>query len=201
AAHLPEALRAADQALRDRQSGQVDIFGASLGAPIAIQMPPPVAEWPVALRLAGERDTLGHYISGHPTDAWRELLADATTCPIGEIDKHFRPPARNGNGEGRRRFAEQQGFTLAGSVIAVRKQGDNRAFVSVEDHSGRFEAVLYRETLAEYGELVARDAILVFSGGLGIDDFSGGYQLRVQSVMTLETACEQRARVLRLVLN
>jgi len=201
AAHLPEALRAAEQALRDRQSGQVDIFGASPDAPITIPMPPPVPEWPIALRLSGERETLGHYISGHPTDAWRDLLTEVTTCPIGEIDKHFRPPARNGNGDGRRRFTEQQGFTLAGSVVAIRKQGDSRAFVSVEDHSGRFEAVLYREALADYGALVTRDAILVFTGGLSADDFSGGYQLRVQSVMPLDTACEQRVRVLRLVVD
>jgi DNA polymerase-3 subunit alpha len=41
----------------------------------------------------------------------------------------------------------------------------------------------------------------VFEGGLGIDDFSGGYQLRVQQVSTIEAACERRARVLRLRLN
>ena len=84
---------------------------------------------------------------------------------------------------------------------ALRKQGDNRAFVTVEDFSGRFEAVLYRETWIEYGPLLTRDAILVFEGGLSIDDFSGGYQVRVQHVSTIEAACERRARLLRLRLN
>ena len=200
-AQLPEAMRAAEQELRNRQSGQVDIFGASAGAPIAVQMPPDAPDWPVAQRLAGERDTLGYYLSGHPTDAWRELIAEVTTCPIGDIDQHFRAPSKTAQGERRSRFVDLQPFTLAGSVIGIRKQGDSRAFVTVEDYSGKFEAVLYREAWNDYGALLTRDAILVFEGGLSLDDFSGGYQVRVQSVATMETACERRARVLRLRLN
>jgi DNA polymerase-3 subunit alpha len=41
----------------------------------------------------------------------------------------------------------------------------------------------------------------VFEGGLGVDEFTGGYQMRVQAVSTIEAACERRARVLRLRLN
>ncbi len=199
--HLPEAVRAADQALHDRQSGQVDIFGASTGAPIVVELPPAVPEWPLAQVLAGERDRLGHYLSGHPTDAWREVIAGLASCTIGDIERHFRAPARADPGDRRSRYTDLQPFTLAGQVVAIRKQGDSRAFVTVEDHCGRFEAVFYRETWADYGELITRDAILVFEGGLAVDDFSGGYQLRVQSVATLDTACEQRARALHLRLN
>ncbi|RYD15266.1 MAG: DNA polymerase III subunit alpha [Lysobacteraceae bacterium] len=196
-AQLPEAMRAAEQQARDAQAGQNDMFGAAMPTAASTLALPQVDEWPIAQRLAGERDTLGHYLSGHPTDAWRDLLTPVTTCAIGDIDKHYKPPAR----EGRQRFADMQSFALAGSVVALRKQGDNRAFVTVEDGSGRFEAVLYRETWIEYGPLLTRDAILVFEGGLGLDDFSGGFQLRVQQVSTIEAACERRARLVRLRLN
>jgi DNA polymerase-3 subunit alpha len=196
AAQLPEAMRAAEQQARDALAGQNDMFGAaSPAAPVLVL--PEVDEWPIAQRLSGERDSLGYYLSGHPTDAWRDVLAGVTSCPIGEIDKHYRPaPVREG-----RRFADLQPFTLAGSVVGLRKQGDNRAFVTVEDFSGKFEAVLYRESWIEYGPLLTRDALLVFDGGLSVDDFSGGYQLRVNGVLTLEAACEKRARLLRLRLN
>jgi len=192
---LPEAVRAADQHARNAQAGQNDMFGAA--SPVAMRLELPEAEdWPAERRLAGERDTLGHYLSGHPTDAWRDLLANVTSCPIGEIDKHHRPP----QGE-RSRFADRQAFTLAGSVLGLRKQGDSRAFVQVEDFSGRFEAVLYREVWTEFAPLITRDAVLVFEGTLSIDDFSGGYQLRTQRVGTIESACEQRTRVLRVRVN
>jgi DNA polymerase-3 subunit alpha len=193
---LPECMRAAEQQVRSAQSGHDDMFGTS--SPIAPTLAlAEVDEWPAAQRLAGERDTLGYYLSGHPTDTWRELIAAVATCPIGELDKHYKPSAR----EGRSRFADLQQVALAGSVIGLRKQGDSRAFVTVEDFSGKFEAVLYRETWVEYGPLLTRDAILVFEGGLSVDEFSGGYQLRVNSVSTIESACERRARLLRLRLN
>ncbi len=197
AAQLPEAMRAAEQCARDAQTGQFDIFGSST-APVAAPALalPSVPEWPIAQRLAGERDTLGHYLSGHPADAWRALFARLTTCPIGDLAKHYKPPR-----EGRLRQSELPQFILAGSVVALRKQGENRAFVSVEDGTGKFEALLYRETWLEYGALLTRDAMLVFEGGLSIDDFTGGYQLRVNSVATIDTACEKRARALQLKLN
>ena len=197
-AQLPECLRAAEQEARAAEAGQFDIFGAAPASATktALELPE-VEEWPVAQRLAGERDTLGYYLSGHPTDAWRDVLAAVATCPIGELDRVHKPSQR----EGRSRYGDQQQVALAGSVVALRKQGDNRAFVTVEDWSGRFEAVLYRETWIEYGPLLTRDAILVFEGGVSLDDFSGGHQLRVNAITTLDAACERRARLLRLRLN
>jgi DNA polymerase-3 subunit alpha len=163
---------------------------------------PQAEDWPVERRLAGERETLGHYLSGHPTDAWRELIAKVATCPIGEIDRHHSMSKKGGaQGERRHRFADLQPFVLIGSVIAIRKQGDSRAFVQVEDFSGKFEAVLYRETWIEFGPLLTRDAILMFEGGLSIDDFSGGYQLRTQRITAIATVCERQARLLRLHCN
>ena len=194
-AQLPEAMRAAEQSARDAQAGQNDMFGNSSAAVTTLELTE-VEDWPADRRLAGERDTLGHYLSGHPTDAWRELLGRVATCPIGEVGKLYKPQ------EGRGRYGGgQQGFTLAGSVLSLRKQGESRAFVQVEDFSGRFEAVLYRETWGEFAPLITRDAILVFEGSLAIDDFSGNYQLRTQRVSTIESACERQARVLRVRVN
>ena len=194
-AQLPEAMRAADQQAKNALAGQNDMFGAASPAAVVIELVE-VEDWPAERRLAGERDTLGHYLSGHPTDVWRDLLSRVVSCPIGELEKHHKPQ------EGRSRFAGGgQSFTLAGSVLGMRKQGESRAFVQVEDHSGRFEAVLYREAWSEFAPLLSRDAILVFEGSLSIDDFSGNYQLRTQRVSTIESACERQARLLRVRVN
>lgn len=194
-AQLPEAMRAAEQSARDAQAGQNDMFGSSTAAATTLERIE-LEDWPAERRLAGERDTLGHYLSGHPTDAWRDLLARVTTCPIGDIGRLCKPQ------EGRARYAGGgQAFTLAGSVLSLRKQGESRAFVQVEDFSGRFEAILYREAWSEYAPLLTRDAILVFEGSLSIDDFTGNFQMRTQRVATIESACERQARVLRLRVN
>jgi len=201
-AQLPECMRAAEQAARDALAGQNDMFGASSAAAATPLQLPSAEEWPDEQRLAGERDTLGHYLSGHPTDVWRELIAKFATCPIGEIDKHYNAPKKNPAQPDRRvRFADMPQFTLIGSVVGIRKQGEARAFVQIEDFSGKFEAVLYAETWMQYRELLTRDAIVVVEGGLSIDEFSGGYQIRTQRVSGIGSVCERQARLLRVQLN
>ncbi|MEO7198935.1 MAG: DNA polymerase III subunit alpha [Dokdonella sp.] len=195
-AQVPEAMKAADQHARNSAIGQHDIFGGGPSAPGEIALAT-VPDWPIARTLAGERDTLGHYLSGHPTDAWRSLLGRVTTCALGDLDKHHKPP----QGERRSRFADQPGMVLGGSVVGIRKQGESRAFVQVEDFSGKFEAVLYREAWQEFGALLSRDAILVFEGSLSVDDFSGNFQLRTQRVNTIEAMYERQAGLLTLRLH
>ena len=195
-AQLPAAMRAAEQTARDAQAGQNDMFGAASPVARRIELVE-VEDWPVEQQLGGERETLGHYLSGHPTDAWRDLIARIATCPIGELDKHYKapPPDRQF------RYADQQGFTLIGAVMGLRKQGDSRVFVQVEDFSGKFEAILYREAWVEFGPLLTRDAILLFEGAISVDEFVGGYRMRTQRISAINAACERHARLLRLRLN
>ena len=158
-----------------------------------------VAVYPMPRRFVRAAEAYAEYGFDEFHDA-RELGIEWETTDLQLVDK-VEEIHRRLRAEDDRPLFLMQAFTLAGSVVSLRKQGDNRAFVTVEDGSGKFEAVLYRETWIEFGPLLTRDAILVFEGGLSIDDFSGGYQLRVQNVATLEAACERRARVLRLRLN
>ncbi|HZX91315.1 MAG TPA: DNA polymerase III subunit alpha [Rudaea sp.] len=195
-AQLPSAMRAAEQHARDAQAGQNDMFGAASPAAPKLELPE-VDDWPIDQSLAGERETLGHYLSGHPTDVWRDLIAKAATCPIGEIDKHYKPPPP----DRQFRYADQQSFTLVGAVMGIRKQGDSRVFVQVEDFSGKFEAILYREAWIEFGPLLTRDAILVFEGAVQADDFSGGFRMRTQHIASINSVCERQTKVLRLRLN
>jgi len=195
-AQLPAAVKAAEQAARDIQAGQNDMFGAASPAAPKLVLPE-VDPWPIEQSLAGERDTLGHYLSGHPTDAWRDLIAKAATCPIGEIDKHYKAPPP----ERQFRYADQQSFTLVGAVMGIRKQGDSRVFVQVEDFSGKFEAILYREAWVEFGPLLTRDAILMFEGPVSADDFSGGFRMRTQRIASIGSVCERQAKVVRLRVN
>ena len=76
-AQLPEAMRAAEQQARDAQAGQNDMFGGGSAAPVKLDLIE-VEEWPIARKLGGERDTLGYYLSGHPTDAWRDQIGRAS---------------------------------------------------------------------------------------------------------------------------
>ena len=203
---LPDAIKAAEQHLRDRQSGQNDMFGAPMGmaAPVVHVDLPIAPEWPLEQKLQGERDTLGHYLSGHPTDPWREELAQLATCPLGEIADRYQPPRprKNDGDDNRFRRGPDTPWTVAGMVVAVRKRGDSDAFVRLEDGTGSIEVSFFGELYQQVAPLLTRDELLVVEGGLRIDDFSGGgFQVRARSAMSLADACRRYARLLRVKVN
>jgi len=201
---VPEAMKAAEQQARDAETGQNDMFsmiamGSGSFSSKKMNLTPltVVAEWPLQQRLVGERETLGHYLSGHPTEAWRELLVQLADAPIGEIARLYKPPPP----EQRRGRFNDQPFVVAGMVTSQRNRGDSMAFVQLEDWSGRIEVSLFREVYTEFRALLTRDAMLVVEGGLSLDEYSGGFQLRARRVSTLNAACERQARLLRVKLN
>ena len=205
-AQLPNAMRAAEQGLRDRQSGQNDMFGVSTtsAAPMLEVELPSVPPWPLEQILHGERATLGHYLSGHPTDPWKDELAQLSTCPLGEISVRYQPPRpRKENEDGNRfRRGPDTPWTIAGMVCVVRKRGDSEAFVRIEDGTGSIEVSFFGELYQQVAPLLTRDSMLVVEGGLRIDDFSGGgFQLRARNACSLADACRKHARLLQLKLD
>src|SRR5690606_7280236 len=83
---LPEVLKATEQMVREREAGQESLFGgfAEPASPARIELPE-ASEWPLAQKLAGERDTLGHYLSGHPLDPYRDELAALVGSDLGQL--------------------------------------------------------------------------------------------------------------------
>lgn len=203
--HVPEAMKAADQDAKNRAAGQVDIFGQGAGKPVAIQLSGSVPEWPLEQLLHGERETLGHYLSGHPTDPWADTLAQLASCPIGEIPERYQPPRprRQDDDENANRFRRtpETPWTVAGMVVSMRKRGDSDAFVRIEDATGQIECSFFREVFTEAAPLLTRDQLIIVEGGLRFDDFAGGYQLRARRAYSLSNACEHYARLLRVKVN
>jgi len=196
--YLPEAVRAAEQHLRNEQAGQIDIFGQAATTPVA----PPIEvlpEWPLLRRLNGERETLGFFLSGHPADACKDWLKQLTTCPVGQVEQAWRV----GQNQAERVRGRLELPIVLGGVVpaAMRRRGDSMAFAAIEDSSGRIEVALYRDTLNDFGALLSKDELVIIEGGLSPDEFSGGFQLKAKRVFTLAQALERFSRGLRLRLN
>jgi DNA polymerase-3 subunit alpha len=202
-AQLPECTRAAEQHARNSLAGQHDMFGATSSAPAPTHALVTVEDWSPEQKLAGERETLGHYLSGHPTDTYRALMTQLATCPIGEIPQKFQPPKprKSDDGENRFRRPMETPWIAAGQLVDLRKRGDTMAFAQLEDWSGRIELSFFRDTFLEFGAMLTRDAFLLAEGGLAYDEFSGGLRIRVKRLMTLNEAVERHARAFHLTLN
>jgi DNA polymerase-3 subunit alpha len=194
---LPAAMQAAEQHSRAQAAGQVDLFGLAAAAPAASEEAEAAVEslpeWSEPVRLAGERETLGLYLTGHPiTEFERELapivsgrIADVGGArPVGAGDGTWRGPGRT--------------VTVAGLVLEIRKRG-NRTSCVLDDRSGRIEVTLFDDVYQQYRALIARDAILVVEGALRFDDFADDWRIAARRIIDVAQARELYAR--RLVLR
>lgn len=178
---LERAMQSAEREARDAEAGQSDLFGA---AGPAVEAWPDVPEYAMDRRLAGERDTLGIFLSGHPIDPHEAELAHLTAGPLAGVASQS---------EGVRR--------VAGLVAAVRtlysKQG-RMAFVKIEDNSGRLEVMVRAGLLAEDRALppdrrrLAKDRIVVVEGKM--EENRGERSLRADALYGLDEARGRFAR-------
>ncbi|WP_114818848.1 DNA polymerase III subunit alpha, partial [Vibrio cholerae] len=74
-ASVDDAVRAASQHHQAEAFGQADMFGVLTDAPEEVEQKyTQVPEWPEKVRLEGERETLGLYLTGHPVDEYLKEL-------------------------------------------------------------------------------------------------------------------------------
>ncbi|SFD06811.1 DNA polymerase III, alpha subunit [Thiohalospira halophila DSM 15071] len=184
-ATLPEALSLADQASRNAAAGQNDLFGlepAAAVTPAATE----VADYSDDERLRGEKETLGLYLTGHPVDRYDAELNALTTARLADL----------GSCVGQR-------VVVAGLVIGLStrrpKNADadrpgKMAFLTLDDRTGRLETIVFPEAWEQHRHHVGRDQLVVATGALEEDDYTGGLRLTVDELMDIEQA---RTRFLR----
>ena len=193
---LPEALKATEQLAREREAGQVSLFGAVESAAPALDIHlPETHDWPLAEKLRHERETLGFYLSGHPMDPYRDDLIGVTGFHLGQLEKIWSERAE----DEKRGWRPEKTVVLAGQVTGMRRKGESQAFVQLEDGRGRIECAFFAETFTEYAALLTRDRILIIEGGLREDEFSGGFSLRARRCWDYSQVCATQA--LRLALR
>jgi DNA polymerase III subunit alpha len=194
---LPEVLKATEQLAREREAGQVSLFGGAAAEPeLHIELPES-DDWPLLQKLQGERDTLGHYLSGHPLDPYRDELRGLVGHDLGDLDRLWsdRPETE------RHGWRQETTVIVAGQVTGMRKRGDSQAFVQLEDGRGRIECAFFAEAYHQFAHLLTRDRILVVEGGLREDEFSGGFSLRARRCWDYVQVCTQHAQKLSVKLD
>ena len=177
AAALDDAIKAAQQSTTNANLGMMDMFGEAFSEPEAGDVYADyrqVRDWSDKERLAGEKDTLGLYLTGHPIDEYEQELARFVSTRIRDL-KPSREPQR-----------------VAGLVVAMRtmksKRGDTMAFVTLDDRTGRIEASLFGELFDQVRSRLDTDQVLIVEGEVQSDDYSGGLRLRGKDVTAMVDA-------------
>ena len=177
---LTDALLAAEQLARDSSTGQNDMFGTALREGGAESRFKEGSEWSEDERLAGEKETLGLYLTGHPIARFEpELKRIAGTKLSG-----LRPLVG-------------QTRTVAGLVAGVRTlntRNGRMAIVTLDDRTARVEVRVFAELLAGCREILEKDRLLVVEGEIVIDEFSGDCSVVANAVDDVVSARERHAR-------
>ncbi len=193
---LPEQLVEAEQYQADREAGQASLFSPVAPSPHPVdarRQASPIPAWTTRQRLRAERETLGLYLSGHPMDGLREELACFSTCTLEKISERFSPATSNGGGR-----RQSQTMTLAGLVLAIRRRPGRGGFLALGDGTGRLEVAVFDPLYSECADRLASDEIVVVSGRVESDEFSGGFRMIADQVLTLDQARARHARHLKI---
>ncbi|HVF57467.1 MAG TPA: DNA polymerase III subunit alpha [Pyrinomonadaceae bacterium] len=158
-ATVDRAIECGSRKRRERDSGQADMFGLSLGEDSGANETHPqlvAAEaWRHKELLDYEKAAVGFYVSGHPLEDFAEKIGQLNCVQVNELTAAD-PSAR---------------VRLAGVVsdFTVRntKKGDRYAFFKLEDLSGySVKCVLWPEAFKSKGKDAANDALLLVAGRL-----------------------------------
>ncbi|MDX8237350.1 DNA polymerase III subunit alpha [Acinetobacter pittii] len=180
-AQLPEAVQAAEQARSNRESGIMDLFGEVE----EVQRKPakPVKPWSDEVRLKGEKDTLGLYLTGHPIDVYRQELKAFIPVKLNEIT------------------ATRRGVTTvyAGLVIDV-ANFPNRVVIVLDDGTARIEVSCNHERFQRFKDIIQVERVVVFEGEIyereGFDRPMG----RLNKAFTLNEIRQKRANSIQIKL-
>lgn len=192
-AAMNEAVKAAEQSAANASAGMVDLFGDVVPSGSDEEGGDVYGEfrntrvWSMKERLNGEKDTLGLYLTGHPIDEYRREVRHLAPSRINDLKP------------------DKSSQRVAGLVVAMRvmktKRGDTMGFVTLDDRSGRIEVAIFSDTYNEYRDKLVKDSILVISGQVSFDDYSGSLKMRAEAVRTLGEARQELVRGLSLALD
>src|SRR3989441_885658 len=150
---IDESLSCAAAAQRDRTVGQVSLFDDETHA--ATTRRRVVTPWSDHEKLSYEKELLGFYVSGHPLDAYADLLAA----------KNYRSIASLGELEDRMQFK------IAGAIVEVekkftKKDGKPFAVVRLEDLLDILEVVVWNELYLKVSDVLMPGRVVELKGTL-----------------------------------
>lgn len=187
---LSDAIQAADQHSKAQDLGQNDMFGVLANEPGQVEHAyATVQPLPENLLLEGERDALGLYLSGHPLNYYIKELARYTS---NSKIKDAVPMRR-------------KEIKFAGIINQLQrkmtKKGDVIGLFKLDDRSGTINVIVYKNELADFEAKLKNDAIVIVSGEVSEDHFSGGLQLRLHDLNLLSEMREKYAKSLAIGLE
>ncbi|MEY2506103.1 MAG: polymerase subunit alpha [Verrucomicrobiota bacterium] len=157
---IDESMAAAAASQRDRASGQVSLFD-DMPAPASKPSLRQVIPWTEHEKMSYEKELLGFYVTGHPLDAYANVLADGKYQTITSLNE----------------LPDRGAFKIAGAIVQVdkkftKKEGKPFAVVFLEDLTATLEVVLWNEVYTPLADALLLGRVLAVHGTLDRRDDS-----------------------------
>lgn len=168
-ASLPHAVAMAEQTVLTREASQADLFALEMdkGTFEYLKATP----WPETVRLKGEKDTLGHYVTGHPMLSYWEELQKWGVRSI----QNLQPCAG----------LIRVGGMVAATRILRTKRGGKMAFMTLDDGTARLDVTIFSDLFTKQGSLIEKEKLLVVEGEISTDDFTGGHKMCARNIWSI----------------
>ena len=155
------AMARASEALSDRMSGQGSLFDLMAGGSksAAQEELPPCEPWHEGELLAGERELLGVYMTGHPLTQYASLLKRYQLTTV----------------QGFARLEPNTMTRIGGIISSVTKRvtkarQQSMAILQLEDLDGSIEVLVFPEVYEQYADTLRQDAAILVCGEVSFRD-------------------------------
>jgi DNA polymerase-3 subunit alpha len=184
-AAIEPMLALANRGAAERLSGQNALFGETETAPLKVKAPP----WNAAETLRREFEAVGFFLSGHPIEAYDNVLKRLGAIRWTEFCRAVR--------------AGETTAKLAASVLdrseRRTKSGNKLGIIQLSDPSGQYEAIVFQEGLAQFRDLLEKgsDVLLTLQANVEGEDV----RARIVHAQSLTEAAARHHKGLKIFLR
>ena len=185
-----EAIKSAEQAKQNINSGHMDLFGDLISCDDQANYKRYIdtAAWSDKVRLQYEKETLGFYLTGHPIDEYKREVSYISNGSI----KDLKPE--------KGRMVNVIGLVLELRIIK-NKRGKSIAIATLDDSTGRLEVSLFTDVYQEYGEKIEKNKVIIAVGEVSHDEYTDRLRVRVSQVFDFGEARSRYAKALYIQLG
>jgi DNA polymerase-3 subunit alpha len=174
-AAVESAIEHGQRVWKDRLSGQVGLFASMTEEAAAEPALPQLPEWTSREMLAGEKEMLGFYVTGHPLDYYRDKVGELATRDSSNLE---------GLGRG-------EEVTLCGMITAIQrkrnKEGKPWAAVQLEDWQGTIDAMVFASTYDQIVKDLKEDSAVMVKG-MALPEDNGPPKISIKDIVPLDLA-------------
>jgi len=172
---LDRAIESGTRASRDREMGQHGLFG-TMEEEHASEYPlAKLPDWTMEQKLAGEKEVLGIYVSGHPLDRFKDKVADLATHFTDKLEdlEKGTPVALCG--------------LLTGIVRKTNREGKYWAAMKLDDGRGTIDTMVFATRYEELLGAIKEDGAVFLRASI-LTEEGAPPKLNVQEMVRLEEA-------------